>query len=184
MTAMTKRRDELADKRSKRQCSSGNPDLDRAISWFLKIGFEDGWDACQAEMQAQNEDLNEKWCQALEANIFLTKERDDLKAQVDELKKSNLHHIECCDLHSQRNLLLTKEIEALSISVNTYDKINESLKVQLDAAVKGLNKISDACQCETDDRDICFGIAVKALEQIQKMRGGPQSKSDCRIEGE
>lgn len=50
---MTKRREDLAEKRSKRQCSSGNPDLDRAISWFLKIGFEDGWDACQKEMQSQ-----------------------------------------------------------------------------------------------------------------------------------
>lgn len=50
---MTKRRDELADKRSKRQCTTGNPDLDKAIAWYLKIGFEDGFDAGVAEMQAQ-----------------------------------------------------------------------------------------------------------------------------------
>lgn len=41
----TKRRDEEAEKRSKRQCTTGQPDLDKAISWYLKIGFEDGWDA-------------------------------------------------------------------------------------------------------------------------------------------
>lgn len=63
---MNKRRDELADKRSKRQCTTGNQDLDKAIAWYLKIGFEDGWDAGVSEMQAQN---------------------DSLKAQVEELKK-------------------------------------------------------------------------------------------------
>lgn len=54
---MTKRRDEMADKRSKSQCTTGNQDLDKAIAWYLKIGFEDGFDAGVAEMQAQVEFL-------------------------------------------------------------------------------------------------------------------------------
>lgn len=41
--------EELADKRSKRQCTSGQPDLDKAISWYLKIGFEDGYQAALRE---------------------------------------------------------------------------------------------------------------------------------------
>ncbi|RTL05202.1 hypothetical protein EKK58_08620 [Candidatus Dependentiae bacterium] len=32
-------------KRSLRQCSTGQEDLNRAISWYLKVGFEDGFDA-------------------------------------------------------------------------------------------------------------------------------------------
>ena len=33
----------LAEIRSKRQCATGQSDLDKAISWYLKIGFEDGF---------------------------------------------------------------------------------------------------------------------------------------------
>ncbi len=51
--SLKKKMDELADKRSKRQCSTGNDYLDKAISWYLKIGFEDGFTACHDEMQAQ-----------------------------------------------------------------------------------------------------------------------------------
>lgn len=31
-----------ATKRSLRQCSTGQDDLNKAISWYLKVGFEDG----------------------------------------------------------------------------------------------------------------------------------------------
>ena len=88
---MTKRRDELADKRSKRQCTTGNPDLDKAIAWYLKIGFEDGFDAGVAEMQARNDSNAKSWEVAKEIEIGarfkgdydkVCKERDSLKAQL------------------------------------------------------------------------------------------------------
>lgn len=46
----TKKRDELAERRSKRQCSTGNQNLDHAIAWYLRVGFEDGWDARDVEV--------------------------------------------------------------------------------------------------------------------------------------
>lgn len=89
---LTRKRDELADKRSKRQCTTGNQDLDKAIAWYLKIGFEDGFDAGFAEMQAQVDELKkEKLLKGyVHTNgmtivdvIKLAEERDSLKQALD-----------------------------------------------------------------------------------------------------
>jgi uncharacterized protein YPO0396 len=65
------------------------------------------------------------------------------------------------------------DMQAQLAELKTRDAVrlwneNETLKAQLELARTGLNKISDACQCETDDRDICFEIAVKTLAQINQ----------------
>lgn len=92
-------------------------------------------------------------------------ERDSLKAQLQakdaqfsEIQKANLHHIECCDLLSQRNLSLLKEIEAKDAVI--------------DVAVKALGKYKDAA-FDINGKIYAVGAPAKeALEQIQKMRGG------------
>lgn len=109
MTDMTKRRDELADKRSKHQCTTGNQDLDKAIAWYLKTGFEDGFDAGVAEMQAQVDELSShSLAQADEIKqlkIYLTNYQNDMiekNKQVEiafqALKQANAHpwHYEDC----------------------------------------------------------------------------------------
>ena len=45
------RRNELALKRASWQASTGNKDFDRVIQSYIDIGFEDGFEACYAEMQ-------------------------------------------------------------------------------------------------------------------------------------
>jgi hypothetical protein len=54
---LEERRDELAILRSKRQCSTGQEDLNKAISFYLKVGFEDGYDAAVADMFDEIEPL-------------------------------------------------------------------------------------------------------------------------------
>ena len=41
-----------------------------------------------------------------------------MQLQIDELKEANEHHTQCCDLYSQRNLSLTKEIDKLEKALN------------------------------------------------------------------
>lgn len=50
-------RDEAAENRSKRQNSSGDELLDKAISRYLRIGFEDGSDFGRSYEQKLNADL-------------------------------------------------------------------------------------------------------------------------------
>lgn len=59
MKRLSELRDEKAIKRSLRQCTSGNQDLDKAISFYLRVGYEDGWNDCQAEMMEVIEELRE-----------------------------------------------------------------------------------------------------------------------------
>jgi hypothetical protein len=37
-------------------------------------------------------------------------------------------------------------------------------------AIKALDKIADACQCETDDRDVCYYTATKALTKLRNLK--------------
>ena len=67
------KRDEMAEKRSKRQCSTGNENLDLAISWYLKIGFEDGWDAAKSDAEARETQLVELVRELTKANDILRK---------------------------------------------------------------------------------------------------------------
>lgn len=52
-------RDEGADKRSKRQCTTGQPDLDKAISFYLKVGYVDGFRDAIAELMPRVQKLVE-----------------------------------------------------------------------------------------------------------------------------
>lgn len=136
-----------------------------------------GFDDCKAEMQAQNASVHKGLLEMLNEQRV---KNETLKAQLE-------HHKQCCDLYSQRNLrlvkeieLLNRELEALGVSINTYDKINDRLKAQLEMAKKGLNNISDSCQCETDDRDICFDIAVKTLAKINQLDKSETDKTQTK----
>lgn len=48
-------RDKKAEERSLRQSSTGQDCLDKAISWYLKIGFEDGFNCAIELMRKENE---------------------------------------------------------------------------------------------------------------------------------
>lgn len=48
MTKLEKMRDELAEKRAMKQCSSGCEHTDKVWQKHLRIGFEDGFDAADA----------------------------------------------------------------------------------------------------------------------------------------
>lgn len=178
---ITKRRYELADRRSKRQCSTGNPDLDRAIAWYLKIGFEDGFDAGVSEMQAQIDELKQELANVDRA--VLIAERRVHGDQADKMEASQ---------------------EAAQY--NWLDDQNEALKAQLkskdaviDVAVKSLEYYGSKSLGETGAwgfrKKFCFDMAQtedveflpepigekgqkyliggvkarEALEQIQKM---------------
>ena len=52
-------RDEAAKTRSLRQCSTSNEHLDKAISWYLNIGFQDGADWQYLQDKARIEKLVE-----------------------------------------------------------------------------------------------------------------------------
>lgn len=52
--------------------------------------------------------------------------------------------------------------------IKGFDAAVSLMLEELNAAREALNKISNSCQCETDDRDICFDIAVKALARINE----------------
>ncbi len=59
MRSLNEIRDELAEKRSMRQCSTGHDDLNRVISWYLRIGFEEGFDACAKALLEMSPEFDE-----------------------------------------------------------------------------------------------------------------------------
>ncbi len=50
-------RDEAAKTRSLRQCSTSNEHLDKAVSWYLNVGFQDGADWQYEQDKARIEKL-------------------------------------------------------------------------------------------------------------------------------
>jgi hypothetical protein len=56
-------RDAAAESRGKRQCSTGQADLDKAISWYLEVGFQDGADWSKQYFDAKVEELERKLSQ-------------------------------------------------------------------------------------------------------------------------
>ena len=74
------KRDELAVRRSKRQCSTGNDGFNIAQEFLLKVGFEDGFDACLEIVWPMLEDARQH---ELTAAVFA---KDmELKAEAEKL---------------------------------------------------------------------------------------------------
>lgn len=53
-------RDEAAKTRSLRQCSTSNEHLDKAVSWYLNVGFQDGADWQYEQDKARIEKLEKE----------------------------------------------------------------------------------------------------------------------------
>lgn len=160
---LTRKRDELADKRSKRQCTTGNPDLDKAIAWYLKIGFEDGFDAGVAEMQAQNKaiiaDLKEMGNNKFDAIQKLTQERDHHKDRAEHMKRRLLATSygikEDVDIENEK---LRNEVESLKnkVAVLSYRPQNELMKER------------DSLKAQLQAKDAVIEIAVNELVELKE----------------
>jgi len=109
MTDFEKARDDAAETRGYRQCSTGQKSLDAAIRWYLEIGFQDGANWAKSflqsdidKLQKENEELKLAF-QSLQAGFELdklekeiTSLRESLKLAATVLKKTDGYMFVLC----------------------------------------------------------------------------------------
>jgi FtsZ-binding cell division protein ZapB len=135
MTDFEKARDDAAETRGYRQCSTGQKSLDAAIRWYLEIGFQDGANWAKSflqsdidKLQKENEELKLAF-QSLQSGFDL----DKLEKEINQLKK------ECADAYANGYGDQSIDLQRAEAYGDQRDEEITSLRESLKLAVEALN---------------------------------------------
>ena len=136
MTDFEKARDDAAETRGYRQCSTGQKSLDAAIRWYLEIGFQDGANWAKSflqsdidKLQKENEELKLAF-QSLQSGFDL----DKLEKEINQLKK------ECADAYANGYGDQSIDLQRAEAYGDQRDEEITSLRESLKLAIEALNE--------------------------------------------